>query len=1240
MVTGVMEAAENPWSGPEPNPPASAPSGDGEQKLLKGSLDGNDQCAVQKGSTRARGLHADETAVEEAIADCPSPCDRDSGEESAADTPGSSDGATVEDPAADSTGDTGEESAADSTGEESATDSKGPNDSGEESAADSTGPSDGDTVEEAAADSPGPCDGDTVEEAAADSPGPCDGDTVEEAAADSPGPCDGDTVEEAAADSPGPCDGDTVEEAAADSPGPCDGDTVEEAAADSPGPCDGDTVEEAAADSPGPCDGDTVEEAAADSPGPCDGDTVEEAAADSPGPCDGDTVEEAAADSPGPCDGDTVEEAAMDSPGPCDGDTVEEAAADSPGPCDGDTVEEAAVDSPGPCDGDIVEEAAADSTGQSDGDMREEAAAGSPGHCDMDTVEEAAADSLGPCDMDTVEEAAADSLGPCDMDTIEEAAAGGLGPCDRDTVEETAAGSPGPCDTDTVEVTAAGSPGPCATDTVEEMAACSPGLCDDTVDSPSPRDCNEVEKSAAESPSPSGVQSTAGELSGSLNPPCDQDIVPEVEIGGPSIDKDIAEESANECTSLGAGGQDTVGELAADSSSSTMLQEGVPQLPESSSGPEHVVDKTLANSDSVDYTTTEGTAAAVDEYGQGSSEYGALESEGSIPPYPADFEKYWKIVEDNPYDFTGWTYVLQYVEQENHIWAVRKAFDAFFARYPYCYGYWKKYADIEKRLGFTKEVEEVYQRGLQSIPLSVDLWVHYITYLQEVLEATNPETPAKLRSVFEMALAAAGTDFRSDRLWDLYVNWEKEQGQLKAVTAIYDRVLSIPTQLYSHHFEKFKEHVQNYSPKDILSTDEFLKLRSEVVTSLTVAEADCDEGPPGDDPPPGVGTTDEEKADTELEKIRAHLVATRHEMYLLNEEEVSKRWNFEEAIKRPYFHVKPLERVQLKNWKDYLDFEIASGTNERVLVLFERCMIACALYEDFWIKYAKYLENHSVEGVRNVFQRACMVHLPKKPTLHLLWAAFEEQQGDLEEARRILKSFQMVVPGLAMVLLRRVSLERRCGHLDQAEELLREAIEQHRDTALASFFSIKLARQLLKVQKSLVKARKVLLEAVERDKENTKLYLNLLELEFSGDVRVNEANILGCFEQVLISSLPLETKIVFSQRRVEFLEDFGCNVQTLLHAYDEHQKLLKQNSSKKRAAENGTEEPEEKKARVDDSSTGSIASTATTTTNSTALMSGDVTSSQAAYNYSAWYQPYGSYGYQNPWNYSQYYSHS
>ena len=33
-------------------------------------------------------------------------------------------------------------------------------------------------------------------------------------------------------------------------------------------------------------------------------------------------------------------------------------------------------------------------------------------------------------------------------------------------------------------------------------------------------------------------------------------------------------------------------------------------------------------------------------------------------PEPSALEKFWKAVRDNPSDFTGWTYLLQYVEQQ------------------------------------------------------------------------------------------------------------------------------------------------------------------------------------------------------------------------------------------------------------------------------------------------------------------------------------------------------------------------------------------------------------------------------------------------------------------------------------------------------------------------------------------------------------------------------------------------
>lgn len=89
--------------------------------------------------------------------------------------------------------------------------------------------------------------------------------------------------------------------------------------------------------------------------------------------------------------------------------------------------------------------------------------------------------------------------------------------------------------------------------------------------------------------------------------------------------------------------------------------------------------------------------------------------------------------------------------------------------------------------------------------------------------------------------------------------------------------------------------------------------------------------------------------------------------------------------------------------------------------------------------------------------------------------------GNVEEARDILKSLEASIPGLAMVRLRRVSLERRHGNLEAAEALLRDAMESAKNSTETTFYAVKLARQLMKVQKSLSKARKVLLDAIEKD---------------------------------------------------------------------------------------------------------------------------------------------------------------
>ena len=75
-----------------------------------------------------------------------------------------------------------------------------------------------------------------------------------------------------------------------------------------------------------------------------------------------------------------------------------------------------------------------------------------------------------------------------------------------------------------------------------------------------------------------------------------------------------------------------------------------------------------------------------------------------------ELAKFWKTVKDDPTDFTGWTHLLQFVDSKNDLDDGEEAFNAFLKRYPYCYGYWKKFADFEKRNGTPEKVMEVFAK--------------------------------------------------------------------------------------------------------------------------------------------------------------------------------------------------------------------------------------------------------------------------------------------------------------------------------------------------------------------------------------------------------------------------------------------------------------------------------------------------------------------------------------------------
>jgi len=546
-----------------------------------------------------------------------------------------------------------------------------------------------------------------------------------------------------------------------------------------------------------------------------------------------------------------------------------------------------------------------------------------------------------------------------------------------------------------------------------------------------------------------------------------------------------------------------------------------------------------------------------------------------------EFDKFWQAVKDDPSDFAGWTYLLQYVDQENNVENAREAYNKFLELYPYCYGYWRKFADFEKRNNNKEECEVVFQRGLSAIPLSVDLWIHYMTYLK----THHADDVDLLRSMFEKGLETCGLEYRSDRLWDHYIKWEIDQNKFLNAFNIYSRLLATQTLGYLQHFDNFKEFVNKITPDKILNVKEYLELRQKVVEGMRMSGSDelltDDSAPPGEEE----NTFLSDVSEKELSLLRDTIIETKYKIHKETAKEIAKRQVFEEGIKRPYFHVKPLEKCQIENWRDYIAFEKEAGDHQRIVVLYERCLIACALYEDFWLSYLEYLESLNFDTsdlLNDLYIRACLVHHRKSPELHLKWSAFEESKGNVDKAAEILKDLDEAIPHMLQIIYRRINLEKRRDQFDKVCELYEHYINTSHTKFLTSNIAIKYARFLWKCVSKIDKAIEVISEIINKDKDNmqdnARLLLQLVELKMSVKP-LNEKSVIQIFNDILsMSSVNLEQKILFSQRKLEFMEDYTCDYISLRKATNEfkcYSELLVKEKKKALAA------ADEEKSRIE-----------------------------------------------------------
>jgi len=336
------------------------------------------------------------------------------------------------------------------------------------------------------------------------------------------------------------------------------------------------------------------------------------------------------------------------------------------------------------------------------------------------------------------------------------------------------------------------------------------------------------------------------------------------------------------------------------------------------------------------------------------------QSQGPCIPVAAQGQRavldaYWEFVRENPQDFNGWAYLIQACETVDILDEIRTVYNAFLPLFPYCYAYWKRYSDIERKSENWSRALAILHRGLTAIPLSVDLWVTYLE-LYHKMYSTHEEFPVLFREQCEKAVATAGMEYRSDMLWELFIEKEMERKELRFVTDLFRRVVAMPTKLYNKHWDNFIAHVRDHHPRDILQYSDYEGLRKLTCRELSLTYR----------PDPIMCPELSRKVELPEDKLKAgmkeRLVASLVATHEQTEHKVDDIYRFEEKLKRTYFHVKPLDQKQLRVWDQYLDWQVEQGDHQRIVVLFERCLIPCALYEQFWAKYARYLERAHKEG--------------------------------------------------------------------------------------------------------------------------------------------------------------------------------------------------------------------------------------------------------------------------------------
>ncbi|KAL8235984.1 hypothetical protein R6Q59_017065 [Mikania micrantha] len=395
-------------------------------------------------------------------------------------------------------------------------------------------------------------------------------------------------------------------------------------------------------------------------------------------------------------------------------------------------------------------------------------------------------------------------------------------------------------------------------------------------------------------------------------------------------------------------------------------------------------------------------------------------------------EGVYEIVAGDSLDFDSWTSLIPEIEKtySDNIKALSSVYDSFLSWFPLCHEYWKKYADHMARLCNVKKAVEIYEQAVQSATYSVGLWVDYCSFSIHAFA-----DPFDVRRLFERGLSFVGKDFLCHRLWDLYIRFELSQQQWSLLAHILIRALKFPTKSLHKYYDNFKEFAA-FVEED-MSFSKSSNLEPYVTDSNIEAATSDDE----------IYNAIKELQDTSSVDLRSkalHKLKAISELYYYKSCRLHEEIDyFENYMERDIFNVKPLDDEDLQNWHNYLDFIEKQEDFDWAVKVYERCLIPCANYPEFWMRYVEFMESKGGRELANfALERATQVFLKNVSEVHIFNARFREKIGDIEGARAAFHHCDTESDSsFVETAITEANMETRLGNMDKALEIYNKALK-------------------------------------------------------------------------------------------------------------------------------------------------------------------------------------------------------